>query len=139
MNNKDKLLVGGFYKSPNCVAENHKRLNQLIAQAVDIKYKNTVIIGDFNFLKIYCETLTVNKSETNPVFHFVEGIRDNFLCQYIDSFKRFRDGQDPSCFDLLFTDKDEIIDNIKIGDTLGANGHVSIVFDVLCKFERKYT
>ena len=59
---------------------NHERLNQLIAQSVDIKYKNTFIIGDFKFPKINCEMWTVNKSETNPVFHLVEGIRDNFLC-----------------------------------------------------------
>ena len=90
-------------------------------------YKNTVIMGDFNFPEINCETWTVNKSETHPAFHFVEGIRDNFLCQHIDSFTGLREGQDPSCLDLLFTDKEEIIDNIKIGDKLGASDHVSIV------------
>ena len=136
MNNKDKLLVGGIYKSPNCDAENHERLNRLITQAVDMKYKNTVIIGDFNFPEINWETWTVNKSETHPAFHFVEGVSDNFLYQHIDSFTRYREGQDPSYLDLLFTDKEEIIDNIKIGDKLGASDHVSIVFDVLCKFER---
>ena len=27
MNSKDKLLIGGIYKSPNCDAENHVKLN----------------------------------------------------------------------------------------------------------------
>ena len=61
---------------------------------------------------------------------------DNFLCKHIDSFTRFREGQDPSCLDLLFTDKVEMIDSIKIGDKSGGSDHVSIGFDVLCKFER---
>ena len=118
MNNKDKLLVGVFYKSPNCDAENHESLNRLITQAVDMIYKYTVIIGDFNFPEINCETWTINKSETHLAFYFVEGIRDNFLCQHIDSFTRFREGQDPSCLNLIFTDKEEIIDSIKIGHNI---------------------
>ena len=65
----------------------------------------------------------------------MEGVRDNFLYKLIDSFTRYREGQDPSCLDLIFTDK-EIIKNIKIGDKLGASDHARIVFDVLCKFER---
>ena len=40
---------------------------------------------------------------------------------------------------MLFTDKEEIIDNIKIGDKLGASDHVSIVSDVLCKLKRNDT
>ena len=96
---------------------------------VDMKYKNTVISGDFNFQEINWETWTVNKGEIHPAVHFVEGIRDNFLCQHIDSFTRFREGQDPSCLDVLFTDTEEI------GDKLGTSDHVSIVFDVLCKSE----
>ena len=66
----------------------------MITQAVDMKYKNTVIIGDFNFPEINWETWTVNKSETHPAFHFVEGVRANFLYQHIDSFTRYREGQD---------------------------------------------
>ena len=75
MHNKDKLLASGIYKNPNCDAENHERLNRLVTQAVDMKYKNTVIIGDFNSPEINSETWTVNKSETHPAFHFVEGVR----------------------------------------------------------------
>ena len=136
MNSKDKLLIGGIYKSPNCDAENHVKLNQLITQAIEMKYNSTVVIGDFNFREINWETWTVNRNETHPASHFVECIRDNFLCQHIDSFTRYREGQDPSCLDLLFTDKENIIDNVKIGDKLGASDHASIIFDVLCTFER---
>ena len=135
MNGKDKLLIGGVYKSPNCDAANHELLNRLIKQAVGVKYKNSVIIGDFNFPDIVWDTLTVNTSETRPAFHFIENLRDNILSQHISSNTRFRDGQDSSCLDLLLTDKKELIENIKIGDKLGASDHASIIFDVLCDFQ----
>ena len=86
MYSKDKLLLGGISKSPNCIAENHNLLNQLIiTQAVEMKYKNTVVIGDFNFLEINWETWSVNRSETHPAFRFIECAGDNFLCQHIGS------------------------------------------------------
>ena len=49
---------------------------------------------------------------------------------------RFRDGrQDPSCLDLVLTDKEEIIEDLKIGDKLGASDHASIIFDIICGFQ----
>ena len=53
----------------------------------------------------------IGKNENHPAFHFIECIRDNFLYQHSDSFTRFRDGQDPSCLDLVLTDKEEIIED----------------------------
>ena len=36
---------------------------------------------------------------------------------------------------LLFSDKEEIIENVKIGDKLGASDHASIIFDVACAYQ----
>ena len=37
--------------------------------------------------------------------------------------------------DLLFLDKEEIIENDKIGDKLGASDHASIIVDVACAYQ----
>ena len=34
------------------------------------------------------------------------------------------------------TDKEEIIKDLKIGDKLGASDHASIIFDIICGFQR---
>ena len=34
------------------------------------------------------------------------------------------------------TDKEEIIEDLKIGDKLGASDHASIIFDIICGFQR---
>ena len=91
-------------------------MNGLISQAIDLKYTSTVILGDFNFPEIDWNTWAVSKNENHPAFHFIECIRDNFLYQHSDSFTRFREGQDPSCLDPVLTDKEEIIEDLKIGD-----------------------
>ena len=45
---------------------------------------------------------------------------------------------DPSCLDLVLSDKEEIIENLKIDDKLGASDNNSILFNITCKFERCY-
>ena len=56
--------------------------------------------------------------------------------QHTDSYTRFREGQDPSCLDLVLSDKEEVIEDLKIGDKLGASDHASITFDIACDIQR---
>ena len=71
VNSKDRLLISGIYKSPNSNSVNHELLNGLISQAIDLKYKSTVILGDFNFPEIDWNTWTASKNENHPAFHFI--------------------------------------------------------------------
>ena len=68
-------------------------------------YEHTVIVGDFNFPEINWESWTVNSSETHPAFKLIECLRDNFLFQHVQSNTRHRFGQEPSCLDLVLSDK----------------------------------
>ena len=47
-------------------------LNELRTQAMELKYKHTVIMGDFNFPEINWDSWSVNKSETHPSFQFIK-------------------------------------------------------------------
>ena len=76
-------------------------------------------------------------SETHPAFKFIECLRDNFLFQHVHSNTRHRFGQEPSCLDLVLSDKEELIENLKISDKLGASDHNSILFNITCQFEKK--
>lgn len=133
----EKLLLGAVYKSPSSDRENQEKLFRLINKAVDLGHKHFVMIGDFNFPDIDWRTWTVNGGEGNLAFQFVECIRDNFLFQHILEDTRYRMGQLSSCLDLLFTNSEDIIENLSFGDKLGASDHVSVTFDVKCHFVRK--
>ena len=131
------LLIGAVYKSSNCEVRNQEMLNKLITQANERGYKHTVIVGDFNSPEINWESWSVSSSETHPSFKFIECLRDNFLFQHVHSNTRHRFGQEPSCLDLVLSDKEEIIENLKIGGKLGANVHNSILFNITCQFEKE--
>ena len=59
------------------------------------------------------------------------------MFQHVHSNTRHRCGQEPSCLDLVLSDKEEIIENLKIGDKLGASDHNSILFNITCQFEKE--
>ncbi|WAR02240.1 YWV1-like protein [Mya arenaria] len=61
LQNMDKILIGGVYKSPNCSVDNYKKLNDLISTAANLNYKKLMILGDFNFPEIDWSDWTVNK------------------------------------------------------------------------------
>ena len=52
---------------------------------------------------------------------------------------KHRFGQEPSCLDLFLSDKDELIENLKIGDKLGASDHNSIYYMSIWKRRGKST
>ena len=64
----------------------------------------------------------------SPPEKFVECVRDCFLHQHISEPTRFRHGQTPSRDDLIFSNKPELLDHLKLLDPLGASDHVAISF-----------
>ena len=89
-------------------------------------------MGDFNCTEINWESWSVSSSETYPAFRFIECLRDNFLFQHVHSTTRHRFGQEPSCLDLVLSAKEELIENLKIGDKSGTSDHDSILFNITC-------
>ena len=112
-------------------------LNKLITQAIERGYKHTVIVGDFNFPEINWESWSVSSSKTHPTFKFIECLRDNFLFQHGHANTRHRFCQEPSCLDFVLSDKEELMENMKIEDKLGASDHNSILFNITCQFEKE--
>ncbi|WAR24441.1 hypothetical protein MAR_038110, partial [Mya arenaria] len=92
-------------------------LNRL---ACSLTFDHLVILGDFNFPEIDWSTWTVHRNETHPAFSFVECLRDNFLNQHVQGVTRYRQGQDPSCLDLLLTDNQTEVENLTLSSKLGA-------------------
>ena len=135
----EKLLIGGVYKSPNCEVTNQEKLCRLITQAVERGCKHTLVVGDFNFPEINWASWTVNTNESHPAFRFVECLRDNYLCKHVKSNTRYRYGQESSCRDLILSVNEEIIENLEIRDKLGASDHNSIIFNIVCQFEKETT
>ncbi|MEW8547739.1 MAG: hypothetical protein AB2693_29880, partial [Candidatus Thiodiazotropha sp.] len=64
-------------------------------------------------------------------------IRDCFLFQHVKQPARFRTGQEPSILDLVFTNEENMIDNIEYFSGLGKSDHLVLYFNFLCYTELK--
>lgn len=133
LNRRDKVLIGGIYKSPNTSIENHFKLFELMQCEYVKSHKNVVIVGDFNFPGIDWNDWSTIHSENHVTYKFIELLRDNFMHQHVTENTRYRVGQNPSLLDLIITNDEDIVENITYRDTLGASDHIGLTFEIACK------
>ena len=70
----------------------------------------------------------------HPATKFLNCTQDNCLFQHVSSPTRFREGQTPSCLDLVFTNEENVVDtdSLIIDSSLGKSDHTVIHFDYVC-------
>ena len=72
------------------------------------------MIGDLNYKEINWDSWVVNAAEDHTSHQFVEAVRDSFLHQHVDFCTRFRNRQQPSMLDLIFTNEEYLIKDLNI-------------------------
>lgn len=124
----DSLLIGMIYRSPSATLENNMKLIELINKSSDRGYSHYVLMGDFNYKEINWLSQESNYPANSPGDVFYECVKDNFLHQHIQEPTRLRDGQNPSCLDLLFTNDELMVtqETLCIGPPLGSSDHACI-------------
>ena len=128
----DSLVIGMVYRSPSSSPENNKLLLDMINHSCKQKCSHYLLMGDFNFKDINWSTNDCNFPAGSAGDNFYQCVNDNFLFQHVRSYTRFRDGQNPSCLDLLFTNEDTMVDpaSIVIDAPLGRSDHSIIHFNM---------
>ena len=101
-----------------------------------IKASHRVIMGDFNLREVNWDTETSNVNENHLDTKFLEGVRDNFLFQYVKQATRMRDNQQDSILDLILTNEEKMIDNMKYLPSLGKSDHVTVQFSLITFINR---
>ena len=128
--------MGCIYRSPNSTSENNDQLCQLINRASNRGNSHVVILGDFNYPEVDWESWTSNKANvSHPSWKLINCLQDNFLYQLVDFNTRHRQGQKPSLLDLVITNDDTMVDEIKSLGPLGKSDHVIFFFDMFCYIE----
>ena len=61
---------------------------------------------------------------------FLTVLGDNFLCQLVDQPTRFRDGQKPSLLDLVITNDESVVNEIRYREPLGKSDHLVLEFEI---------
>ena len=133
----DRLLIGCLYRSPSGDgARSVEMLADILSHAVSAGYSHLVIAGDFN-LPMVDWSLGLSSAHVTHYSHaFVNAVQDCLLHQHITQPTRFRVGEEPHTLDLIFSNEEGMVQNIKFHPGLGKSDHVVISFELECYTQR---
>ena len=131
-NNQD-LLVACIYRSESGTKENNDNLLKLLSEIEEMKASHKLVTGDFNYKHINWETWETPKNETSPEHRFINCIQDNYWYQHVIMPTRHRERDEPSTLDLIFTNEENMIENIDYQSPLGKSDHSVLSFNFKIK------
>ena len=123
LSNNKLLLAGVVYRSPNSEEQNNKNLLEIMRRAAEVRCDYFMLCGDYNLPLINWSENRCLDSDQSFTAEFVETILDLNLFQHVRDSTRFRNDQN-SCLDLIFTNEEEMINEVKELPPLGKSDHV---------------
>ena len=124
LNKKDKLLVRCIYKS---TSSTEYKTNLPIEAVEKHGISHLLIFVDFNFPEIDGMNYLIKGSDISLPAKFFDITQDLFLKQHVDFNTRFREGNETSMLDLIFTNEDYMIENLRYIAPLGKSDHVGLL------------
>ncbi|XP_033126841.1 uncharacterized protein LOC117124646 [Anneissia japonica] len=128
----ESILIGCVYRSPNSSNNNNLLLLELLKKADDFNVDHVVVVGDFNYKFINWETMEVPMEKHSR--DFLECTDDLFWFQHCKIATRFRNDNEPSTLDLVFSNDESLIINLKCTPPLGRSDLVVLTFEIDCDY-----
>ena len=129
LNNKEQLLVGVCYRSPNSDAVNNNKLLEILDRIEGMKLGYLLLLGDFNLPQIDFVRHDVDAAEGSFPVNFFDKTQDMFLHQHVSFNTRYRDGNRPSLLDLIFTNEIGMVENLTEDPPMGASDHIGMLWN----------
>ena len=123
LKNNKVLLLGVVYRSPNSSMDNNQKLVSMMRQAEAMKPDYLLICEDFNLPMIDWSLHQSRDSENSFSNCFLSMVDDVNLFQHVRDSTRFRGSQN-SCLDLIFTNEENMVNEIEELPPLGKSDHV---------------
>ena len=96
---------------------------------------HVLVFGDFNFKEINWIDGSVDANDMHPASKFYDTIQDLYLFQHVIKPTRYREGQEPSLLDLIFTNEEPMVDDIEEFAPIGKSDHVGLLWTYTCKVD----
>ena len=129
----EKLIVRLCYRSPNSSKENNEKLRMMVKQLEAVKARNILLMGDFNFPNIEWEDGYVEGSDESEAAMFFDATQSSFLHQHVMDKTRYREGFVPSRLDLIFSNKEYLVEDLLVCQPLGKSDHVVLTWKCMYK------
>ena len=141
----DCLQLLCIYRSPNSTDLNNDVLINDLPSIVDQRASHQVLIGDFNMPEADWKYMVSNKEDSHFTSRFIEKTKDLFLTQHITQPTRVKTGQRSNILDLIFSNEEDMIENIQYLPPLWSNkgnlekesDHLLLLFDIKCYSDLK--
>ena len=132
--NNRKLLLACVYRSgsPNKAQENDNELFSAIKKFSDTRGHNLkVMCGDFNLNRIkWTPEPEIASENWTTEASFINCIQDTFMFQHVTEPTRFREGNRPTCDDLIFSTAENEILNLSYTPSIGASDHITLECEI---------
>ena len=138
LRDRDKLLLGCIYRSPNADEENNNKLLEMLEAVQQLKLTHLLLVGDFN-CKIKWDTLIAKQGEKKISVDIVESISAQGWTQHVKLDTHFREGQRSILLDLVITNEPHMVEDLEILNPLGKSDHGLLSFTYLCYGEERTT
>jgi len=126
------LIVGLCYRSTSSDVDNNEILLKLLDAATVHGYKSSILImGDFNYPDIDYNTDSVQAGDMASSSRFFQKTQELCLHQHVQQPTRVRQGQQPSTLDYIFTNEDNIVQDILYSAPLGKSDHVVLEWNIM--------
>ena len=126
-----------IHRSPPSCDDNCVELNNMLSELADLKYQHKLIGADFNYRDIVWKHQLCTASANSKDLLSLEAVRDAYLTQLIDVPTRGRGSDTPSTLDLLITNDDAVVEDIRVDAPFGKSDRALISAKVVCQLETK--
>ena len=129
-----------IYRSPTKekqqTVESTSKVCTIISEAVQRNNSHVLICGDFNYPEVDWEIEYVEE-RSDVTVQFLDTIQALYLYQHVFEPTRHRAGNEPGLLDLVFTNEDDMINDLTHNAGLGESDHECLSFTLNCYEERK--
>ena len=133
LSGSDLLLAGCIYRSPSSdPKQSIEELSLLFQSALGSGASHVFVCGDFNIPHIEWADNFCTAPSSHYSNQFLDIVQDSMLFQHVTQPTRFREGQNPSILDLLFTNEEGMLSELCYLPGLGKSDHVVLWFLINC-------
>lgn len=129
-------LIGCVYRSgtPETARQRDKQLHAALRHSSEASgITHALVMGDFNLNRIVWDpepSIPHTYRDGSDEQRFIEVIRDTYYHQHVHKPTRYRQGQQPTLDDLIFTTEENTITNLNYGPHLGNSDHISLTMNL---------
>ena len=120
-------IIASIYRSPNSSSTEDENLNKLIKEIDSKESYYKILVGDFNMPSINWERYTTTAGLNSTEFKFIETVRDCYLTQHVTEITRQRGEGRGNVLDLIFSNEEEIVEEVNVEAPLGRSDHACTV------------